>query len=235
MPTPLSPRALTTAGLLTAYLLPRMAQDQKINLRPIVQDLDIANFRSQIPTVVRRVKAAVRGRLAMDADVDDLEELLERQNEMSDGDDEPLAEPGSAEECLAAIKNMFSQLDDDAREHVIGELSRMVNEGDFGEDEPPPNGTTSTRNDDGSISSPVKTETPMMLGRGAEDRALRSYATRFPGASRLRVDNTGAASNRADRPAARPAARRSDRLALDAATSGDYAARFPGAGRIKVL
>ena len=95
---------------------------------------------------------------------------------------EPTLDQGSSEECLAAIKNMLSQLDDDDREQVIGELSRMVNEGDFGEDEPPPNGTTSTRNDDGSISSPVKTETPMMLGRGAEDRALRSYATRFPGA-----------------------------------------------------
>jgi hypothetical protein len=178
----LSSRALTTAGLLTAYLLPRMAQDQKINfLRPIVEDLTIANYRSRIPTVVRQVEAAVKGRLAMDADLEDLPELLEAARPEENGA-EPTLDQGSSEECLAAIKNMLSQLDDDDREQVIGELSRMVNEGDFGEDEPPPNGTTSTRNDDGSISSPVKTETPMMLGRGAEDRALRSYATRFPGA-----------------------------------------------------
>jgi hypothetical protein len=232
----LSSHALITAGMLRSYLLPRMALDQKVNfLGPIVRDLTAKNYRSQIPAIVRQVEVAVRGKLAQDADVEDLEELLKTQVGENGDDDEPDLEAGGgdpAQDFIAKVMAMLSALEPEVREAAIGELTRMVNEGDLGLDEPPPDGSTSTLNPDGTISSPVKTATPMMLGRTAEDRALRSYAQRFPGASRVRVDNSYVASGY-NRPAARPA-RPSDRLALDAATDrASYNERFPNTARIK--
>lgn len=73
----LSPKALYAKGALVAYLGPRLAQDARINLTPIVEGVTSRNFKTKRPIIEYAVKHATRGKLAQDADLDDLPQLLE--------------------------------------------------------------------------------------------------------------------------------------------------------------
>ncbi len=93
MPTPLSPTARELAGCLWTFLTPRLAQDQSVadlNLSAILSGVTHANFSSQISAITRRVKAVTRRRLALDADLDDLPNMLDDFAEKREqGDQEP--------------------------------------------------------------------------------------------------------------------------------------------------
>lgn len=71
-----SPTALVAMGALQTYLAPRLALDATISL-PILRTLDHKNFKAEIPNVVKQIKLASKGKLAQDADVEDVAEVLE--------------------------------------------------------------------------------------------------------------------------------------------------------------
>lgn len=79
MPTPakLSRKAVAARGAIVAYLAPKLAADAKINLRPALVSVTRKNFIAQKPTIMAGVKAATKGKLAQDADIEDLVELLD--------------------------------------------------------------------------------------------------------------------------------------------------------------
>lgn len=75
--TALSGAGALTQGALLTYLRPRLAQDAKLDLGPIVSALTAKNFKTSVPTIVLGVQRAARGKLAQDADLDDLPEVVE--------------------------------------------------------------------------------------------------------------------------------------------------------------
>jgi len=84
----LSRKALLARGALAAYLAPRLAKDQKIDLRDVLLGTTAGNWQSAKPVIVKRLKRAVQGKLAQDANVEEVEELLERLDEEEDEDGE---------------------------------------------------------------------------------------------------------------------------------------------------
>lgn len=76
--TRLSSKAIAVAGALRAYLTPKLAQDQAVgSLRELVKDVKSATFEKQKPVIVQRITAAVKGKLAQDADLADLDKVLD--------------------------------------------------------------------------------------------------------------------------------------------------------------
>ena len=87
-----SPTALVAMGAVGEYLAPRLAQDAKIDLRPIFTGVAARNFKSRRPFITSRLRAAVNGNLAQDADIEDLGEVLDRIDELADEGREALGE-----------------------------------------------------------------------------------------------------------------------------------------------
>lgn len=73
----LTRKAAMTLGALHGFLKPRLAQDAKINLVPILAKLTSKNFGQQKPTLIKSVKHALDGKLAKDASVEGLATLLD--------------------------------------------------------------------------------------------------------------------------------------------------------------
>lgn len=69
--------AAQTQGALAVYLKPKMAKDASIDLAPIVSSVTAKNFKSQIPAIVLGVMKATKGKLAQDADIEDVAEVIE--------------------------------------------------------------------------------------------------------------------------------------------------------------
>lgn len=73
----LSRKAVATLGALVGYLSPRLAQDAKINFYPVLSDLTSENFKDRVPSMVAALKEQTKGKLAQDANIDDVAKLLE--------------------------------------------------------------------------------------------------------------------------------------------------------------
>jgi hypothetical protein len=73
----LSRQALLTHGALTAYLGPKLAQDTKIDMLPGLRGITHKNFAAKKPVLVAYVNELVKGKLAQDARIEDLAELLD--------------------------------------------------------------------------------------------------------------------------------------------------------------
>lgn len=69
--------AAQTQGALAVYLKPKMAKDASIDLAPIVAGVTRKNFKSQVPAIVLGVMKATKGKLAKDADIEDVAEVIE--------------------------------------------------------------------------------------------------------------------------------------------------------------
>lgn len=136
----LSRMGLVAAGALTAYLNPRIAQDKSIDLTQVLKDVTAKNYNEMKGTIVESVTSLVAGKLAQDANIGDLAELLnalsgtsidetdtadstgesenaDNESANSDGDgDKPTADNGNEkksvkDEVLALLKGKLS--DDD--------------------------------------------------------------------------------------------------------------------------
>lgn len=64
-------------GALAVYLQPKLAADAKIDLAPIVSGVTTKNFRTQVPAMVLGLMKATKGKLAQDADIEDVAEVIE--------------------------------------------------------------------------------------------------------------------------------------------------------------
>jgi len=64
-------------GALAVYLQPKLAADAKIDLAPIVSGVTTKNFRTHIPAMVLGLMKATKGKLAQDADIEDVAEVIE--------------------------------------------------------------------------------------------------------------------------------------------------------------
>jgi hypothetical protein len=125
MAKPLSGQAALALGSLVVYLNPKMATDAKIDLSAIVRGVTAKNWKSQKPKMKIALDAALKGKMAQDADIEDVIEMLDQldevANEVADNGDAPsAADPVKApamdtdEATIAKIKEMLAgKLPDD--------------------------------------------------------------------------------------------------------------------------
>ena len=73
----LSPAAAQTRGALAVYLRPKLAQDAAIDFDPFLKGVKSKGFKSSIPGIVLGVMRATKGKLAQDADIEDVAEVIE--------------------------------------------------------------------------------------------------------------------------------------------------------------
>jgi 8-oxo-dGTP pyrophosphatase MutT (NUDIX family) len=120
----LSRKAVLTQGALSVYLLPKLAQDAKINIMPAIKGLTQKNFKEKKPVLAAWVKEATSGKLAKDASVEDVVTLLD-QLENIDAPD--IVEAATGAEVVA------SDPVDDTGDPKEAFLKSKLSEDDFAE------------------------------------------------------------------------------------------------------
>lgn len=88
--TKLSPRGLVAKGALMTYLAPRLAQDAKVDLTKMLLGVTAKNFTERSPAIVTALTAATKGKLAQDADLEDVAEMLEAVARIQENDDDEM-------------------------------------------------------------------------------------------------------------------------------------------------
>lgn len=166
----LSPAAAQLQGALSVYVRGKMAQDATIDLGPIVDGVTKANFAARKPVVVLGVKGLLHGKLAKDADLDDVEAMIDRVEEAVEdlqdtveevptggGEEEPPARDASTDEVVSFLQGKLSDED-------LATVRRMLG----GETAPPP----------AADKTPPAQDTKTFVTRQAMDAAIRAEAAR---------------------------------------------------------
>lgn len=130
--------AAHTQGALSMYLRPKLAQDATVDLRPLVNDLTAKNFKSRKPILALGIKGALHGKLAKDADLSDVEEMLDRVEEAVEdlGDtvaevpETPVTEPDAVD---ANESDVIAFLDGKLSDEDMAKVREMLK----GDDAPP--------------------------------------------------------------------------------------------------
>lgn len=85
-PTVLSRKAVLTRGALLVHLRPKLAQDAKIDLTPILAPVSAKNFKASIPAIIAGVSEATKGKMAKDAELGDLTQFLNALEEVDEAE-----------------------------------------------------------------------------------------------------------------------------------------------------
>lgn len=157
----LSPRATVAKGALMLYLAPRMAQDAAVDLHTPLKGVTAKNFKGKARAIAADIQKALKGKLAQDADVDDLADVLEELGEMLEQEDnggggeenqmppnkkmEEDADPNlfggtheGSDDMPAIVAKVKEFLNGKISPEDMNELDRIVSEGSpAGEDEDP--------------------------------------------------------------------------------------------------
>lgn len=120
--TVLSRKAIAAQGALMVYLKPKMAQDAKIDLVPTLEGITAKNFVSKRAHILAGINKAVKGKLAQDADIEDITELLDCLQDVVPAEDEEQDMPvrGKAKDNAKAKDE---EPDDKKREFLKGKLN----------------------------------------------------------------------------------------------------------------
>lgn len=162
-----SKKAIAVAGALRAYLRPLLAQDAAMpDLRPLVQGMKAATFEKDKARIVAGLQKATKGKLAQDADLEDLASVIDtfKENDDLTGDDDLIVDPANpADPDLATDDELMGKL----REIIAAKLSpemaaevmKAIGEPTVAADEPP--------------EFPGKPEKPDMVSKPAMDAAMK--------------------------------------------------------------
>lgn len=125
--------AITTLAL-AAILRPKLAQDQKINLIPIVGSVPAAEFGGKKKEIFRKIERACRGKLARDTSLGEIAEFLD----MLDGHGDPIEEndevPEELEKPVKEVGENFAEpdiMDADPMEEIKAFLQGKLDEEDI--------------------------------------------------------------------------------------------------------
>ncbi len=97
MAKPLTRQAARTMGALQVYLTPKLAQDAKVALSPLLAGVTGKTWKADKPKIKVALDAAVKGKLAKDADLEDVIELLDTLDDVADEVAEVVAGEGAAD------------------------------------------------------------------------------------------------------------------------------------------
>lgn len=245
--TALSRRAAYTSGALMAYLRPKMAADAKLDLKPIIAGVTGKDWAQQKAKLVTALDAALKGKLAKDADVRDLAQMLDQleegvnaeddlPDEMMTGDDDPDAE--TEEERKERLAKRAK--DKAARDKAAKDADKPDDKKDDDKVE--------KKAMDAAIAAAEKRTVERLNAIREAERAVRPYIGELAMAQdsadavyKLAFDSLGVDVAGVD-PSAFPAMLRlipkpgdapRPKLATDAAGAADFTKRFPDAARIK--
>jgi len=134
-PPPYRPAAAQTRGALAVYLRPKLATDAAIDFDPFLKGVKSKGFKSSIPGIVLGVMRATKGKLAQDADIEDVAEVIEALAEIlpPDAEAEVKAAVEGAEggevnddaDAAEACIEMCRKLSPEDREKVIAGCQAM--------------------------------------------------------------------------------------------------------------
>lgn len=85
----LTRKAIFVQGALVAALAPRLAQDAKVDISPLFDGVTAKNLKDKTPAILAALKERTAGKLAQDATIDDLTDLLDvlEKAEVAEGAD----------------------------------------------------------------------------------------------------------------------------------------------------
>lgn len=93
----LTRKASVAHGAMIAYLRPKLAQDAKIDLKPVFKGVTSKNFVAKHKDIVSGLRKAVSGKLAQDADIEDVVDLLDSLKDIEAEDEtEEMPKAGKA-------------------------------------------------------------------------------------------------------------------------------------------
>lgn len=106
-----SRKAILVYGAVAAHIRPKLAADAKVDLTPVMMTITGANYKSRKAQLIAGINKATKGKLAADATLEDVTELLDALEDVTDGDvdDDAIAEavaapaPVSEEDDAAAV------------------------------------------------------------------------------------------------------------------------------------
>jgi uncharacterized protein len=188
----LSRGAAIAKGAILTYLRSKLAQDAKLDVTPFLADVTASNFKIKVPVIAAAVKGAAQGKLAKDANLDDLPDMLNGMNNLQEQDGldpsaaMPLIEDETDEEMLArherekaAAKDKKSARDsetDEARQQrQIGELKSAQDRkasGDAGETEEQVKARHMEENKKAEDRKRSRDAVPAMVTKSAMDAAI---------------------------------------------------------------
>lgn len=144
----LSKTAAVVAGALGAYIRPRLAQDAALgDLTPFLKGVSRKNLKSEQPRIIRAMQNHFKGKLAQDADLEDLKEVIEVFTDpavapIGEDEEDDTVEPkpvAQDDELMGKIREMLGEkLGPEEAARVMAALGEPA----AANDEPPP--TTGT-------------------------------------------------------------------------------------------
>lgn len=127
--TVLSPKAAVAVGALLVGLRPLLAKDQKVNLAPIFQGVNAKNWKTSKPKFLGALDKALKGKLAKDANLADIHEMLDSLDKGGAEEEDEVKEEdlGVDTEAEAAEENATTTNDEEpwakAKAHLAGKIS----------------------------------------------------------------------------------------------------------------
>ena len=88
--------ALLASGAIHAYMQPKLAADAKLDINALVKGVGKRNWRTSKPKIVTGLRAATKDKLAADASLEDVVEMLDQLDAVVDDmPDEAMADPAN--------------------------------------------------------------------------------------------------------------------------------------------
>lgn len=196
--------AAQTQGALAVYLKPKMAKDASIDLAPIVAGVTRKNFKAQVPAIVLGVMRATKGKLAQDADIEDVAEVIEALAEIlppeAEADVKAAVEGAEGGEVnddadpAEACIEMCRKLSPEDREKVIAGCQAMGG-GEQAQDEKDDDKKDKAM-DAAMVQARIREATKGMVPKAAMDRAIADAESRAIAATTAHINGISDARRR---------------------------------------
>ena len=115
--------ALIASGALNAYLLPKVTADHKIDLGPILKGVNAKNWGASKPKIKLALDAALEGKLVADANISDLDDMLNVAVDASpdDDDDDEEDKKKKAKEAAEKLKEAAAEDEEEEKKKKAAE------------------------------------------------------------------------------------------------------------------
>lgn len=128
-----SRKALLAAGAAAVWIKPRLAQDAQIDLSPAFLGVTRANFKARKPAIIAAITKAAQGKIAQDATLDDIVELVDALEDVTDGevDDDAIAEAVAADPAPVDDDPVAVDADGDKISELLAFLKGKLSDDDL--------------------------------------------------------------------------------------------------------
>jgi hypothetical protein len=175
-------KAVLLQGALMANLAPKLAQDAKLNLTPILKGVTHKNFDAKRGGIVSAIKLATDGKLAKDADIGDLADLLDTFSDVEPAEDDmdpnaavPVTKPSDEDKSARMKEFLADKLSEDdmaAFDAMMGEEGDPEDKDD--EDAPAMDDDEDKEDDKAMDEDEDEKEKKDMVDKTAMDSAIKA-------------------------------------------------------------